>query len=201
MKLLQHTYILLSLVAVMVVLQLAKIAGTTETSTPIIASGKTIAGIDASPADALPAAVYNESDNSWSCSAQVLEIKDVSIYGRPGSIARIQYLHKGEVRDAWAALRIDNYSFSDVASDIIVGDQITLRVSGDYVSFKGVDWSTCPRTDLYCQNAGFIEGGFPVSPDMDGLTLSPSNTLIRRGSVAADWINGMLAWKILLAED
>jgi hypothetical protein len=36
---------------------------------------------------------------------------------------------------------------------------------------------------------------------MDGLTLSPSNTLIRRGSVASDWINGMLAWKILLAED
>ncbi len=57
------------------------------------------------------------------------------------------------------------------------------------------------QTDLFCQHAGFIEGGFPVSPDMDGLTISPSNTLIRFGHVSSDWINGMLAWKILLSED
>ncbi len=201
MKLLRHIYILLSLVAVLVIVPLAKISGTKDTSAPITASEKTFVVSDTSLEEAAPVAHYSESDQSWSFSAQVLEIKDVSIYGRPGSIAKIEYTDRGKVRKAWAVLKIDDYSFSDSTSDITVGDQITLRVSGDYVSSKGVDWSACLRTDLYCQNAGFIEGGFPVSPDMDGLTISPSNTLIRFGHVSSDWINGMLAWKILLSED
>ena len=201
MKLLQHTYILISLVAVMVIIPLAKIARAEDPSTPITASEKTFVISDTSVDETTPAAHYSESDQSWSFSAQILEIKDVSIYGRPGSIARIEFVDGGEVNQAWAVLKIDDYSFSDSTSDITVGDQITLQVSGDYVSRNGVDWSACPRTDLYCQHAGFIEGGFPVSPDMDGLTISPSNTLIRFGHVSSDWINGMLAWKILLSED
>ena len=201
MKILQHTYILLSLVAVLVILPLSKIAGAEDVSTSITASKETFVVSDTSLEEAVPAAYYSESDQSWSFSAQVLEIKDVSIYGRPGSIARIEFVDRGEVNQAWAVLKIDDYSFSDSTSDITVGDQITLQVSGDYVSRNGVNWSTCPRTDLYCQHAGFIEGGFPVSPDMDGLTISPSNTLIRFGHVSSDWINGMLAWKILLSED
>ena len=197
MKLLQHTYILLSLVAVMVIIPLAKTSGTKDTSSPIPTSEETIVISDTSTEEAAPAAYYNESENSWSFSAQVLEIKDVSIYGRPGSISRIEYVHRGEARDAWAALRIDDYSFSDGTRDITVGDQITLRVSGDYVSSGGVDWSSCPASDKYCQHAGFIEGGFPTSEDFGGLTISPSNTLIYSGSVAHDWINGMLAWRII----
>ncbi len=197
MKLLQHTYILLSLVAVMAVLQLAKISGAKNISPPITASEKTIVITDTSLEEATPAAKYSESDNSWSFSAQVLEIKDVSIYGRPGSIARIQYVHRGGVREAWAVLKMDDYSFSDSTGDITVGDQITLRVSGDYVSSKGVDWGACPASDKFCQHAGFIEGGFPTSEDYGGLTISPSNTLIYLGSVDDDWINGMLAWRII----
>jgi hypothetical protein len=185
----------------MAVLQLAKISGAKNISPPITASKKTSVVTDTSLADTSPAANYTESGNSWSFSAQVLETKDVSIYGRPGSIAKIEYVHRGEAREAWAVLKIDDYSFSDSTGDITVGDQVTLRLSGNYVSSKGVDWNSCPRTDLYCQNAGFIEGGFPVSPDMDGLTISPSNILIRFGHVSSDWINGMLAWKILLSED
>ena len=201
MKLLQRTYILLSLVAIMAIIPLSKIVRTEDTSTPITASEKAFVISDTSLEEAAPAAHYSESDQSWSFSAQVLEIKDVSIYGRPGSIARIEFVDRGEVNQAWAVLKIDDYSFSDSTSDITIGDQITLQVSGDYVSRNGVDWSTCPRTDLYCQHAGFIEGGFPVSEDFGGLTISPSNTLIRWGSVASDWINGMLAWKIRLSED
>ena len=201
MKILQHTYILLSLVAVMVIIPLSKIARTEDTSTPITASEKTFVISDTPLEEAAPAAYYSESDQSWSFSAQVLEIKDVSIYGRPGSIARIEFVDRGEVNQAWAVLKIDDYSFSDSSTAITVGDRITLKISGEYVSSKGVDWSACPRTDLYCQHAGFIEGGFPVSPDMDGLTISPSNTLIRFGHVSSDWINGMLAWKIRLSED
>jgi hypothetical protein len=197
MKLLQHTYILISLVAIMVVVQLAKISGTKDPATPITVSEKTIVITDASLDEAAPAAFYSESDDSWSFSAQVLEIKDVSIYGRTGSIARIEYVHKGKLREAWAVLKIDNYSFSDSTSAITAGDQITLRVSGDYVSSKGVDWSACPASDEFCRHASFIEGGFPTSEDYDGLTISPSNTLIYSGSVDDDWINGMLAWRIV----
>ncbi len=197
MKLLQHTYILLSLVAIMVVLQLAKISGVKDTSILSTASEKTSVITDTSLQESTPAANYSESDNSWSFSAQVLEIKDVSIYGRPGSIARIEYVHRGEVREAWAVLKIDDYSFSDSTSAITMGNQITLRVFGDYVSSKGVDWSACPGSDKFCQHAGFIEGGFPTSEDYGGLTISPSNTLIYSGSVDDDWINGMLAWRII----
>ena len=197
MKVLQHTYILLSLVAVMLIIPLAKIPGKEDTSTPITASEKTIVTTDIPLEKAAHAAYYNESENSWSFSARVLEIKDVSIYGRPGSIARIEYVHRGEVREAWTVLRIDDYFFSDGANDITVGDQLTLRVSGTYVSSKGVDWSACPANDELCQHAGFIEGGFPTSEDYGGLTISPSNTLIYSGSVAADWINGMLTWRII----
>jgi hypothetical protein len=82
MKLLQHTYILLSIVAVMVVVQLAKISRTKDTVTLIRASEKTIVITDASLEDAAPAAYYSKRDNSWSFSAKVVEIKDVSIYGR-----------------------------------------------------------------------------------------------------------------------
>ena len=197
MKLLQHTYILLSLVAVMVIIQLAKISGTKDTSPPIAVSEKTFVITDISLEAAAPAAYYSESDNSWSFSAQVLEIKDFSIYGRPCSIARIEYVHRGEAREAWAVLKVDDYSFSDSTIDIAVGDQITLQVSGDYVSSKGVDWSACPSSDEFCQHASFIEGGFPTSADYGGLTISPSNTLIYYGSVDDDWINGMLAWRII----
>ena len=201
MKLLQHTYILLSLIAMMVVLQLAKISDAKNTYASITPPKKTLLATDLPLEEASPAASYSESDNSWSFSAEVLEIKYVSIYGRPGSIAKIKYMDRGREREAWAALTIDDYSFNGGTRTIIVGDQITLRVSGGYVSSKGVDWHACPASDKFCQHAGFIEGGYPVSPDMDGLTISPSNILIRFGHVSSDWINGMLAWKILLSED
>ncbi len=200
MKLLQHIYILISLVAVMAVLQLAKISETSNTPTPITGLEKTSNVTDTSLAEASPAANYTESDNSWTFSGQVLETKDVSIYGRPGSIARIEYVHRGEARRAWAVLKIDDYFFSDSTSDITVGDQITLRVSGDYVSPKGVDWNSCPASDEYCQHGSFIEGGFPTSEDYSGLTISPSNILIYSGSAEIDWINGMLAWRIILED-
>jgi hypothetical protein len=197
MKLLQHIYILLSLVAVMAIISLSKIVKTEDASTPIIESKKTFVISATSVEEVAPTAHYNESDQSWSFSAQVLEIKQVSIYGRPGSIARIQYVHRGEVREAWAVLKIDDYSFSDGARGIVVGDQITLRVSGEYISSTGVDWTACPASDEFCQHASFIEGGFPTSEDYSGLTICPSNTLIYSGGVNNDWINGMLAWRII----
>jgi hypothetical protein len=197
MKLLQHTYILISLVAVTAVLQLAKISEIKEASTPIAASDNAVVTKNTSVEDAVPAAYYSQNDNSWSFSARVLEIKDVSIYGRSGSIAKIEYVHRGEAREGWVVLKIDDYSFSDTTSDVTVGDQVTLRVSGEYVSSQGVDWSACPASDEFCQNAAFIEGGFPTSEDYSGLTISPSNRLIYSGSAEVDWINGTLAWWII----
>ncbi|HEY9707762.1 MAG TPA: hypothetical protein V6D48_06110 [Oculatellaceae cyanobacterium] len=198
MKLLQYTYILLSMFAVVVVIQLVKISGTSDTLTPIPALEKTIVSTDTSLNKIASVPYFNKSENSWSLPARVLEIKDVSIYGRSGSIARMEYVHGGDARVGWAVLRIDDYSFTDSSREITVGDRLTLRVTGDYVSSKGVDWSACPKSDEFCQHASFIEGGFPTSKDYGGLTISPSNTLIHSGSINDDWINGMLAWRITL---
>lgn len=196
MKLLRHTYILLSLIAIMVIIPLVKISETRDTPASITTLSEPYVITDTPLEDGVPAAYYDESNQSWSFSAQVVEIRDVSIYGRPGSIVKLVYVDRGKAREAWAALTIDNYSFSDASSDITVGDQVTLRVSGNYVSSKGVDWSSCFAGDEFCQYASFIEGGFPKSEDYDGLSISPSNSLIYSGSAARDWINGMLAWQI-----
>src|SRR5512147_185451 len=125
MKFLQHTYILLSVIAVTVVVQSTKLSRMEDTAAPIRASEKTTVIADASIEDAAPAAYYSKSDNSWSFFVQVREIKDVSIYGRPGLIARIEYVHRGDVREGWAVLKIGDYSFSDSTNDIIVGNHIT----------------------------------------------------------------------------
>ena len=141
---------------------------------------------------------YNTDENTWTLYATILQLKNTSVYGRPGEIAQIEYsLDRERPRYAWIVVRIDDYSFSDSTDAVIEnGQDLQLYVSGAYVSPNGVDWEKCPKSDTYCMNAGFIEGGFPQSEDYDGLTLCPSNTIIRSGNAPDDWINGMLAWKI-----
>lgn len=143
---------------------------------------------------------YNKDENSWTLYATVLQLKKTSVYGRPGEIAQIEYSLDGQrLRNGWIVVRIDNYSFVDGTSQVTAieaGQNVQLYVSGAYVSRSGVDWEKCPKDDTYCMHAGFVEGGFPKSEDYGGLTLCPSNTIIRSGSVSNDWINGMLAWKV-----
>ena len=143
---------------------------------------------------------YNTGENTWTLFATVLRLKNTSVYGRPGEIAQIEYSLDGERSSfAWIVVTIDNYSFSDDSNTVAAihnGQSIQMYVSGAYVSPNGVDWEKCPNNDTYCMNAGFIEGGFPRSEDYDGLTLCPSNTIIRSGYAPDDWINGMLVWKI-----
>jgi hypothetical protein len=141
-------------------------------------------------------AQYSPSNRAWTFFAKVVELKDVSIYGRPGTIARVEYMREGEPQYAWTVIKIDDYYFTDDNSIITEGQEIRLEVSGEYVSSKGVNWDACSVNDKYCQYASFIEGGFPVSEDYNGLTLCPSNTLIYSGYGSNDRINGMLAWKI-----
>ena len=145
-------------------------------------------------------AQYNESDRSWIFFAKVVQLKDVSIYGRPGTIAKIEYMRKGELEYGWAVIQIDDFFFTEKSAAITVGQEIQLDVAGEHVSSKGVNWDECARSDKYCQNAGFIEGGFPISEDYNGLTICPSNTMIYSGYASDDWINGMLAWKIKIED-
>ncbi len=151
---------------------------------------------DMSVAVAPIVARYRERHRSWTFFAKVIHLKDISIYGRPGTIAQIKYMREGEPQYAWAVIKIDDFYFSDDSGAITEGQEIMLEVSGEHVSSNGVDWDTCPRNDKYCQYASFIEGGFPVSQDYHGLTMCPSNTLLYSGYASDDWINGMLAWKI-----
>lgn len=142
------------------------------------------------------AASYSESDRSWTLFAKVVQLRDVSIYGKPGTIAQVEYLRDGESEYAWTVSRIDDYYFGEELEAITEGQEIMLEVSGQYVSPQGVNWDACSHGDLYCEYARFIEGGFPISEDYNGLTVCPSNTLIYTGYASDDWINGMLAWKI-----
>jgi hypothetical protein len=143
---------------------------------------------------------YNMDENSWSLYATVLQPKVTSIYGRPGEIAQIEYSLDGQnLRNGWIVVRIDNYSFVDEtskAASVKAGQNLQLYISGVYVTSSGVDWEKCPIDTTYCMQAGFVEGGFPRSEDYGGLTLCPSNTIIRAGFIPDDWINGMLAWKV-----
>jgi hypothetical protein len=190
----KYIHVLLSVFIMFVTLQLSRIAIPSSLQASTVASA---AIHELVPGRSASAASYSESTRTWTLSAKVLQIKEVSIYGRPGSIAQIEYMNDGKPKQAWVAVRMDDYSFSNSTSAIREGDRVTLQVSGPYVSARGVDWTACPGTDLYCQNASFIEGGFPVSEDFGGLTISPSNMLIHRGNVpTGDWVNGILAWKI-----
>jgi hypothetical protein len=155
---------------------------------------------DASVPVAPIAARYSESDRAWTFFAKVIQLEDVSIYGRPGTIARVEYMREGLPQYAWTVIQIDDYYFGDNQGVITEGQKIMLEVSGEHVSSKGVNWDACPHNDKYCQNASFIEGGFPMSEDYYGLTLCPSNLLIYSGYASDDWINGMLAWKIKLED-
>jgi hypothetical protein len=143
---------------------------------------------------------YNVDENSWSLYAAVLQLKTTSVYGRPGEIAQIEYSLDGQrLRNGWIVLRVDDYSFVDEtskATSVETGQKLQLYISGTYVSAAGLDWDKCPKDDTYCLYAGFVEGGFPKSEDYGGLTLCPSNTIIRAGFLPDDWINGMLVWKI-----
>lgn len=143
---------------------------------------------------------YSRDENSWTLFVTVQQLKETSIYGRPGEIAQIEYSLDGHrFHSGWIVLKIDNYSFVDETSEaapVETGHNLKLYVSGEYVSAVGVDWEKCPDRDIYCRYASFVEGGFPKSEDYDGLTLCPSNTLIQAGFLPDDWINGMLAWRV-----
>jgi hypothetical protein len=129
-----------------------------------------------------------------------MQLKDVSIYGKPGMIAQVEYLREGERRYAWAVIQIDDYHFSRDIGELTEGQEIILQTAGPHVSPYGVNWEACPPDDIYCGYARFIEGGFPTSEDYNGLTLCPSNMLIYSGDGSSDWINGMLAWKIKVVD-
>ncbi len=141
-------------------------------------------------------ALFQESRQAWMFSAKVIQLKEVSIYGKPGTIAQIAYDERGETRYAWAVIQIEDYRFVHGGRAIAKDQEILLETAGPHVSAEGVRWDACPADSLYCKYAGFVEGGFPVSEDYHGLTSCPSNRMIYSGHAAADWINGMLAWKI-----
>jgi len=145
-------------------------------------------------------AQYSERGRAWTFFAKVVQLRDISIYGRPGTIAQVEYMREGELQYAWTVIKIDDFYFSDATGPITEGQEIMLEASGEHVSSKGVNWEACPRNNKYCQYASFIEGGFPMSEDYNGLTICPSNALIYSGYASDDWVNGMLAWKIKIED-
>ncbi|MGE5378452.1 MAG: hypothetical protein ACM3XO_25615 [Bacteroidota bacterium] len=131
----KNIHILVSVLVIIVTLQLSKIVIPSSSSASAAAP---VAIINESPLEkTATAARYSESAHSWTLSAKVLQVKDVLIYGRPGSIAKIEYANNGKPKQTWVAVKIDDYSFIDNTSTIIEGDKIILQISGKYVSSNG----------------------------------------------------------------
>ena len=99
---------------------------------------------------------------------------------------------------AWAVVRIDDYDFSEQNISLL-GQNIILETAGEHATPAAIDWNLCSSSDRYCEYAGFVEGGFPLSEDYYGLSMCPSNLLIYSGYMPDDWVNGILAWRINLA--
>jgi hypothetical protein len=184
--------------------QAEEVAGSELSGVLVVPTGLPLRDTSTEPTMLVPisssVAQFNDSKRSWSFSAKVIQLKNVSIYGQPGMIAQIEFSREGEARHGWVVVQIDDYHFANGTGALRVGQDIVLETAGPHVSSVGVNWDACPSEDPYCRYAGFIEGGFPTSEDYNGLTICPSNGLIYSGDASSDWINGMLAWKIKIID-
>lgn len=120
------------------------------------------------------------SDQTWSFTGEVVEIRQVLVMGLPSQVALVQSADF----EAWVILRMD--SQSDELPVVIlgkagVGDRVRVSISGAHVSKNGVDWDLCqPFYSNYCRQGGLYDTG-PIATDW-GLPLSPSNEFIHHGN-------------------
>ena len=150
----------------------------------------------------LPAGVkFDQTSRTWSLNGIVTEVAKINAWGSPASAALIGFTTDSEnVQWIWDVIRVQGYSHANSGDYIIEpGERIILFITGNYVSHKGIDYNDCQaQADDYCSLLLFVEGGYPSSPDYDGLVVSPGNTLIRDGIGDAQWWTGMLSWNIQL---
>ena len=122
------------------------------------------------------------SAHTWSFTGEVLEVRQVSIMGKPAQVARV---HSADF-DAWVIQRMDEGPFEVVLGNAAVGDQVRVSISGAHVSKNGVDWDLCePIISNYCRLGWLYDNG-PLSGDWN-LPLSPSNEFIHSGHPNPSW--------------
>jgi hypothetical protein len=116
------------------------------------------------------------SANTWSFTGEVLEMRQVSIMGKPAQVALV----RSADFDAWVIQRMDEGPFEVVLGNAAVGDRVRVSISGAQVSKNGVDWSLCePADSNYCRLGALYDAG-PFSGDWN-VPISPSNEFIHWG--------------------
>ena len=120
------------------------------------------------------------SDQTWSFTGEVVEIRQVLVMGLPSQVALVQSADF----EAWVIQRMASQSDElpeIVLGDVSVGDLVRVSISGAHVSENGVDWDLCqPLYSNYCRQGGLYDTG-PIATDW-GLPLSPSNEFIHHGN-------------------
>lgn len=82
------------------------------------------------------------SDQTWSFTGEVVELRQVLVMGLPSEVARVQSADF----EAWVILRMDSQSDElpeIILGDVSVGDLVRVSISGAHVSGNGVDWELC----------------------------------------------------------
>lgn len=123
---------------------------------------------------------YDPAQREWSFTGRVLEVREVSLVGFPGQVARVQ----SRFFAPWVVLQVDQVRLSE--TPLKTGQWVRVSIAGPHVSQAGVDWSACPAEQREaCHFGGLMDSG-PASPDT-GFPLTPSYELIHFGRAAPHW--------------
>ena len=123
---------------------------------------------------------YDQTQRRWSFTGRVLDVREVSLMGFSGQVARVQSRNFAP----WVVLKIDQVSLSE--TPVETGQWVQVAIAGPHVSKKVVDWSACVSDQRdYCFFGEILDSGLE-SPDTDFL-LTPSNELIHFGRTSPSW--------------
>jgi hypothetical protein len=122
------------------------------------------------------------SPHTWSFTGVVTETREVTLFGMPARVARVQS------KDflAWVILRMDEDRFEVVLGNAMPGDQVRVSIHGEHVFRNQVNWDLCKPTDSnYCRLGSLVDSGL-LALDWN-VPLSPSNEFIHLGHPNPSW--------------
>jgi hypothetical protein len=122
------------------------------------------------------------SPRAWSFTGVVTEIREVSLFGMPARVAKVQSTDF----HAWVIQRMDEDRFEVVLGNARPGDLVKVSIHGAHVFRNRVDWDLCkPADSNYCRLGSLVDSGL-LSLDWN-VPLSPSNEFIHLGHPNPSW--------------
>ncbi|MCX6068661.1 MAG: hypothetical protein NT121_23425 [Chloroflexi bacterium] len=120
--------------------------------------------------------------NTWSFTGMVTETRQVVLYGRPATVARVQSADFS----AWVIQRVETEGPEGavVLGSAKVGERVQVSITGAHVFKERIDWSLCGQSAVCTQGAFYDDG--PFSPDWNA-PLSPGNEFIHSRHPNPSW--------------